>query len=406
MDNKPSYKIVFCLQSGNITTGAPKSLYHYLKYTGLNKKGFIVLLPFKGENVDVFISDLAGMGIRTEIINKGLSFLPFERYLENPLLILNKIFALSIYIYRLVLFILREKPQALYINGSRGNTESLIGSFLGCKVLWHVRGLEDLNRCNMSAKKSLKIKVKLLRVKLHNMFAKTIIAVSKSEKNVLESILGNKVKDIFVVPNGIEEEFLQGQAEIKRSYNFDSRIRILCLMSTICPTKGIYDVIDMVRILKTKNIEFVCSIYGRFDKAADSEDKIKRYCTDLTKDGYISFCGYTNDIAKVLAENDIFLYPSYFEGFPRAILEAMASRIVILASGIDGILDQVEDMESAILFQPGDVEAITNCIEKVVNDEVLKNKLIANAFGRVRENFLIKDVSARIDGIITDNLMI
>ncbi|MGE5328532.1 MAG: glycosyltransferase family 4 protein [Deltaproteobacteria bacterium] len=405
MDKKSDYKIVFCLQSGNITTGAPKSLHHYLKYTGLSKDNFIVLMPFKGENAEAFISDLAGMGIRTEIINKGLDFMPFEEYLRNPTAVLNKIFTLSIYIYKLALFILKEKPQALYINGSRGNTESLIGRLLGCRVIWQVRGLEELSRFNLSAKKTLKIKVKLFRVKLHNICAKAIIAVSKSEENVLKGVLGKKIKNIFVVPNGIEEELLQKQLEVKKSCNPDGRMRIVCLMSTICSTKGIYDVLDVVRILKTKGIKLICSIYGRFGKLADSEEKIKEYSLDLIEDGYIRFCGYTNDAVKALSENDIFLYPSYFEGFPRAVLEAMASRVVIVASGIDGILDQVKDMESAILFQPGDIDAITNGIEKVINDEILKDKLINNAYERVKKNFMIKDVSARIDRIIIDNLM-
>lgn len=403
MDDKPGYKIVFCLQSGNITTGAPKSLYHYLRHTGLNRKNFIVLMPFKGENADDFISDLSDIGIRTEIINKGLNFLPLEKYLRNPLLILNKIFFLSVYICKLILFILREKPQAIYVNGTRGNTESLVGWILACKVLWHVRGLEDLNRCSLT-KKSLRIKVKLLRVKLHNLCAKVIMTVSKSEKNVLESILGNRMKNTFVIPNGIEEKFVKRQGEIERSYHSGSRVRVLCLMSTISPNKGIYDVFDAMRLLKAKNFKVTCSIYGRFSTRDDTEDKIKQYCTDLVRDGYIRFFGYTNDTVKVLSENDIFLYPSYFEGFPRAVLEAMASRIVILASGIDGILDQVEDMESALLFQPGDAEEIVNCIEKVVNDETLRKKLVTNAYERVKKNFLIQDISAKIDYVIRASL--
>lgn len=80
----------------------------------------------------------------------------------------------------------------------------------------------------------------------------------------------------------------------------------------------------------------------------------------------VSLLGYRSDIPSVTAACDVFVLPSYREGTPRVITEAMASGLPVVATNIAGIPEQVVDGESGYLFPPGDDAALAAHLEKLI----------------------------------------
>ncbi|MFX0202671.1 MAG: glycosyltransferase family 4 protein [Candidatus Hodarchaeota archaeon] len=74
------------------------------------------------------------------------------------------------------------------------------------------------------------------------------------------------------------------------------------------------------------------------------------------------FLGHRNDVPEILSILDLFVLPSLWEGFPFVILEAMASQKPIVASGVDGIPEAIEDGKSGILVQPRNVNQLANSV--------------------------------------------
>ena len=75
---------------------------------------------------------------------------------------------------------------------------------------------------------------------------------------------------------------------------------------------------------------------------------------------------------RLLQEADVYVLPSYFEGVPMSILEALAAGLPVIATRVGGIPEIVTHEKTGLLIEPGDVEALSRQIERLVTDEALR----------------------------------
>lgn len=108
--------------------------------------------------------------------------------------------------------------------------------------------------------------------------------------------------------------------------------------------------------------------------SGDLENKLKEQVKLLKLDKYIKFLGYRNDVSELLSISDIFVFPSFQEGLPVAVIEAMTSGLPIIASNIRGVNDLIENGKGGYLGNPKDVDFFANSIIKLINnrDERIK----------------------------------
>lgn len=85
--------------------------------------------------------------------------------------------------------------------------------------------------------------------------------------------------------------------------------------------------------------------------------------------------GYRGDVPRILAASDILVLPSFREGTPRVITEAMASGIPVIATDIAGIPEQVDDGETGYLIPPGDPDALADRLNNLLSDPELRMKM-------------------------------
>lgn len=93
------------------------------------------------------------------------------------------------------------------------------------------------------------------------------------------------------------------------------------------------------------------------------------------------------DLFKLLRLADVFALPSYLEGLPISIIEAMALGIPTVSTDINAIPEAIIHLETGILIKPGDAEALKEAIEKLKTDENLRKKLAANGRKYALEKF-------------------
>ncbi len=90
------------------------------------------------------------------------------------------------------------------------------------------------------------------------------------------------------------------------------------------------------------------------------------------------------EVARLMRSSDLLCLPSYMEGRPNVVNEAMASALPVIATRIGGIPDMVEEGETAFLYDPGNVEELREHIRTLVADGELRNRM-----GRAGHEFLI-----------------
>mgnify|MGYP004460296333 CR=1 FL=1 len=110
-------------------------------------------------------------------------------------------------------------------------------------------------------------------------------------------------------------------------------------------------VIEAMAQLKDLNISYIICGTGAM------ESELKQKVKELGVEKQVIFAGYVNDVPDVLSECDCFVFPSFQEGLPVAVMEAMAVGLPVIASEIRGITDLIEHAKGGYLvhgFEPVD----------------------------------------------------
>ena len=105
-------------------------------------------------------------------------------------------------------------------------------------------------------------------------------------------------------------------------------------------------------------------------------------------DDRVQFAGVRNDVERFLQRSDIFVCPSLWEeAFGLANIEAIASGLPVIASGVGGIPEVIEDGETGLLVQPGDAQSLAEQMESLGDQPERVRKLGEAGRRRVLERF-------------------
>jgi glycosyltransferase involved in cell wall biosynthesis len=113
----------------------------------------------------------------------------------------------------------------------------------------------------------------------------------------------------------------------------------------------------------------------------------------------VHFLGYRADIPQLLEAADVFALPSLYEGSSLAVLEAMAARRAIVSSRIGGTEELIEDGENGILVPPGDADALTAALRRLLDDPNLRGRLGGHARARVERDFTPDAMTRQVERI-------
>lgn len=115
----------------------------------------------------------------------------------------------------------------------------------------------------------------------------------------------------------------------------------------------------------------------------------------------LRFSGYADyDAAPAIyRQHDLFASPTYSEGFSNTILEAMAAGLPVVAGEAVGVVDCLRDGENGLLITPGDVDALTARLERLLDDAALRRRLAADALAECRRTYSWQAVGAQIMGV-------
>lgn len=216
----------------------------------------------------------------------------------------------------------------------------------------------------------------------------TIVALTGYWK---EYFNGLGFENVAIVPNIVDSLVVQD-----RKYN-DGKIHILYL-GLITKAKGIYDLLDVINEYKTEFENKITLHVGGNGETTTIQNIIKEQnLSDIVK-----FEGWVSGEKKVelLNNTDIFILPSYTEGLPISILEAMSYKLPVISTPVGGIPEVVKDGENGFLITPGDKGALYNAIIKLVADKRLRVDMGEKSYKKVQPHFP-ENVSKELENIYT-----
>lgn len=112
--------------------------------------------------------------------------------------------------------------------------------------------------------------------------------------------------------------------------------------------------------------------------------RLEEYAVKLNVSDRVHFLGYRRDIAALLHASDVFVFPSFREGLPVSVMEAMAAGVPIVASRIRGNVDLIEDGVNGFLCEAQDAEGFAERIRQLLDDPNLAGEFRRNGLEKVK----------------------
>lgn len=289
--------------------------------------------------------------------------------------------------------IIRFRPFLIHLNTSlnhksfwRDIAYLMIGKVLRRKVIIQIHG-GSLGRFCRSSLALRYISSCAFRL------ADAVVVLSSVEKRNFEKI--SSLKKLAVIPNAID--IAEYHRESPRKH--DGKVRRLAYLGRLTREKGLSEAVAAMKILTSDpvvgEIEFVMAGSGRARE--DLMSQIKEMGLGARIRMIEPLFGM--DKVRFLRQADVFLFPSYHEGLPYAILESLAAGTPVIASNVGGIPDAVIDGVHGLLIEPRDPVQIADAIRRLASDNNLVRTMSQNCLSWAKENFGLERLSSQFDDL-------
>ena len=165
-------------------------------------------------------------------------------------------------------------------------------------------------------------------------------------------------------------------------------------LAPLCKDKGVDDTIEATAevVKHVNNVQFLFAGRGRVEKyrVLAREHRVEKFCSFL---GVIS----NNEKIELFRKATIFLLPSYAEGQPIAILEAMGAGLPVISTSVGSIPEIIKDGENGFLIEPGDYKALAEKITLLLKADELRGKMGKGNYKIAREKYDVRRVFKEIN---------
>lgn len=240
------------------------------------------------------------------------------------------------------------------------------------KIIIHMHGSTfDLfyqERCNETQKKEVR---EIFRM------ADKVIALSEDWKEFLSKAICEADK-IEVIYNAVK---------MPEPYQKDYTNQKMLFLGILGKRKGTYDLLEVLPEIFEKYPK--AHIYFGGDGEREMAEKI---CQEKGIAGGVDFLGWVRgeEKEKWLKECSIYVLPTYHEGMPMSILEAMSYGMAVVSTYVGGIPHLIQNKENGLLCEAGDIAALQACLEELLQNPKYCEKLGRQAAEKIQKEFDIK----------------
>lgn len=196
---------------------------------------------------------------------------------------------------------------------------------------------------------------------------------------------------IRVIYNGVDTQtfFPRPEARVilRKRFGLPEQRFIVGTVGRMVPIKDHPTLLRAVEILTQRGIDAHALLVGSGPELERNEQFVK---ASSVLEGRVTFTGLSQEIPELLNTMDAFALPSISEGMSNTLLEAMATGLPLLATGVGGNTEVLEPERMGWLFQPRDAEALAAHIALLASRENLRRDFAAAARARAVERFSLK----------------
>ncbi|WP_353419490.1 glycosyltransferase family 4 protein [Staphylococcus delphini] len=222
-------------------------------------------------------------------------------------------------------------------------------------------------------------------------FTDYIFTQSEEDFEVVRKNKFLKNKNNYVlIGNGIDldykfniDKFSERNAEgLREKYKINKNDIVVSFIGRLVREKGILDLLKAYKYLESKNVKFL--IIGSLPQGERDKETLK-LIEKYKENNNIIFTGQVTNVNEHLYLSDIFCLPSYREGMPRSIIEAMSMRNAVIATNIRGSREEVLHNDTGYLCNVSASKEIAMYIDELVKNQSKMNSFKENGLKRARK---------------------
>ena len=261
----------------------------------------------------------------------------------------------------------KARPNVLMVNNERSFLIAALGARLtGVHLVWYVKNFRaslfvDLT-CFLLASRVL-----------------TIAPQCVERKGWVAKRFARKVHHL---PIGIPlDQFLS----IPEPKSQREELHVL-MLGAITPAKGINTAVDAIRLIQQEGISLKLHIAGATPAGYEAfAGAVRREASDLP----IEWLGWQADVVSLIEQSDVVILPSFSEGVPRSLVEAMAAARPVVATSVGGIPSIIEHGKNGVLIDVGDAEGLASALVELADNPEMRRKMgcVAREYAVSHHNF-------------------
>lgn len=221
-----------------------------------------------------------------------------------------------------------------------------------------------------------------------------IIAISESVKKTLIEA-GIPPGTIETIPSGIDlspYEERVSKDHLRRELHLAAEDFLVGTIGHLSEDKSHETFIRAAGILRKRAPRIKLIIAGK----GPLEKELKRTAEKIQVEGSVFFLGFRGDVPQILSSLDVFVLPSLQEGLGSIILDAMASRLPVVASNVGGIPEVVVNRETGILVPADDPDSLAEAVLRLYENRDMARKFGARGREIVRQNYSVESMAERV----------
>ena len=359
-------KILFTISNSDIS-GAEKQLLLLLE--NINKNLF-----------HIEVCCLGGEGPFTKSVDKlGLKYFSYERKSSFDI---NRLFSL----YKLII----QKDYDLIVSYCwSANQYSRIASLFAKKEHIACERGHDYMKNNLDNK----------LIKLLEPISNKIVFNSKIQMESYKKYIKNTPEKLFCIYNGVNIIPVKNSKlnDFYKTFNIDNGKKLIGTVGNFSETKNFNMFIKVCEkmIKDYNNILFI----------AIGEGPQKKYYEKIiykkNLNEYIIMTGYLDKIYEVITLLDIFLLTSSCEGMPNVIMEAMAAKVPVISTSVDGCKELINNKKNGFLVDINDIDKMCSNVKILLEHDNVYRKIVNNAFEKISRNFSIGKMVKEYENILS-----
>jgi glycosyltransferase involved in cell wall biosynthesis len=306
----------------------------------------------------------------------------------------------AVALYRLWRLIAREHPAIVHAHTPKGGLLGMTAASLARVPVrvYHMRGLPMMTARGWRRE--------LLRAceRISCTLADTVICHSESLRRTTlhEGICQpSKLVVLHHGSNGVDAQVrfnpertgVDAGRALRERLGIPASAIVIGFAGRLVGDKGVRELAAAFRALTAKHPNAHLLLVGKYEERDALEPALRE---ELAADGRVHMPGEVTDMAMHYAAMDVFVLPTYREGFPNVLLEAAAMQLPIVATRVDGCVDAVADGETGLLVPARDARALGDALARYVGDPALRARHGAAGRARVLRDFDPRTVQAAL----------